>query len=308
VHLRGRIALVVGSAALAGLLIAGCGSTTSAPAKSHTTPQAQAGPTMSPSAKATPKVSVPPATAPLSCKALPPTRYTVAQATSNKFQFNIPAVADSTTNDAYAGTGDVTLPANWEDYVPHIPVVNDTAGAGAVSKCVAEEWGYGLLKMSALNDWASTYGSPNLEQATAMITGSAPEFYGGSAEINSLQLGNRQTMIGGAYPTQLILVQLTKADQADQQTTSNYAFVEVYPSSGVQTTINITSKGVITTSKSNSAGNGGGAIVPGNFETHYAPTGLSQVWPFGAIYLPSGDQSCSADIVTQTICGAANVG
>jgi hypothetical protein len=297
-----RARCVAGLAAMVvlGVASSGCGSTAPVTHRAHPSPSA--------SAKATPKVSVPPATAPLTCKALPPTRYTVAQATSNSFQFNIPAVADSTAADVYAGTSNVTLPANWEDYIPHIPVVNATVGSGAVSNCVAQEWGYAYVKMIALDDWASTYGSPSLEQVTALSTGSAPQFYGGAAEIASLQAGNRQTLIGGIYPTQLILVQLTQADQTDQQTTSSYAFVEVDPSSDIQATLNIDPSGTITKSTSAYTVNGGGLVVPGNFETSYPPAGLSQAWPFGSVFLPSGFQMCSADGVTQAICGAANVG
>lgn len=298
---------ILGTATVLALAVAGCGGATQTPTGGKATPKPGA------SAKATPSTTTT-TTAPINCNALPATTVTVAQGASNSYTFNIPSEAmPKGAPGAYAGNtgnGDkgspVWIASNWQSYIPHIPVVNDTNGA--VSNCTAEEWGYGLLKMIALDDWASTYDAPQLEQSTAAPSGSAPYFYGGSNTIGALIAGDRQVATGGIWPTKLILVPLNTAAQQDQQTTSKFAFVEVTPGSDTQTVVTTTQSGQSSKASSNYAPNGGGLLIAGVYETHYINAmSVATTWPFGPVFSPTSFQMCSADGVTSAICGSAGV-
>ena len=306
---------LVGLAGALGLIIAGCGN--AAPVVHNHKPAPNASATAkAPGSKPTPKPSAGSsvATAPINCKALPPSTVSIAKGASNGYTFNIPSTTTANgISSLYAGNTPLNNPKhlppiyivpNWETYIPHVPVVNDTHGA--VSNCTAEEWGYGLLKMVALNDWGSTYDAPMLEQVTAAHTGSAPEFYGGSQTIDQLEAGDRQVATGGIWPTKLILVSLSASEQQDQQTNSKFAIIEVTPASQVQTVVTTSPNGQSSQSVSHYAGNGSGLLVAGNFETKYIGAG-GVAWPFGPVFVPSSFQMCSADGVTSAVCGNAGV-
>ncbi len=299
---------ILGTATVLALAVAGCGGTTQTPTGGKATPKPTA------SAKATPSTGTATASAPINCKALPATTVTVAQGASNSYTFNIPSQAlpkgMAFTYAGNTGSGDKGLPVwianNWESYIPHVPVVNDTHGA--VSNCTAQEWGYGLLKMNALDFWASTYDSPQLEQATAAPSGSAPQFYGGPSTIAQLVAGDRQVATGAIWPTKLILVPLDAAAQQDQGTTSKFAFVYVTPGSQTQTVVTTTQSGQSSTASSNATSNGGGLLIAGNYETHYInDMSVTAPWPFGPVFGPTSFQMCSSDGVTSAICGGAGV-
>lgn len=303
---------LVGLAGALGLIIAGCGANAPVihnpkPASTSKTPSTK--PTPTPSSGSTL------ATAPINCKALPPSNVSVAQGASNGYTFNIPSTTTANgISSLYAGNTPLNNPKhlpliyitpNWETYIPHVPVVNDTNGA--VSNCTAEEWGYGLLKMNALNFWGSTYDAPMLEQVTAAHTGSAPEFYGGAQTIDQLEAGDRQVVTGSIWPTRLILVPLNASEQQDQQTTSKFAFIMVTPGSQTQTVVTTTPSGQTNrTNSGNSTSNGGGLVMAGNFENNYIGAG-GVAWPFGPVFVPTSFQMCSADGVTGAICGNTGV-
>lgn len=100
------------------------------------------------------------------------------------------------------------MPADWQGYIPHVPVVNRTDGE--VTDCQADLWAYGLLKAMTLSDWASEYGAPLLEAATA--DPAASSFYGGASGVKTLQAGGTQVNVAGVYPSRITLVPLSLAD------------------------------------------------------------------------------------------------
>jgi hypothetical protein len=293
----GKVVGLIGTVAMAGLLIAGCGNATS-PAKSTshiTAPQSKASPT------ATPKTTT------TSCSLLPSaSKVSVAEGASNSYTFSIPTQPATTPPSEWAGmtkTSHPVLPASdWESYIPHVTVTNDTNGA--VSNCTVQTWADGLLKMWALDDWASLEDAPQLEQATAAAGGTAAEFYGGPQSVAALMAGETQSATGTIYPSQLVLVALTKADQVNQLTTSSYAFVAVESSSDVQKVVTV-ADGKTTSSTSSATSNDGGQVVAFDYQPSYAPGGADNPWPFGAVSLPTSDQQCSADTTTEALCSIA---
>ena len=308
--MRVRLLPLIAATSLA-VVIAGCGSTASI---HQTRPQSK--PTTTAKAKTTPSPTPAPstvsATAPINCNALPPTTVSLKTATSNSYTFKVGSIplpkgapallAGNTPLNNPKHLPPVWIVPNWESYIPRVRVVNDTHGA--VSNCTAQEWAYGLLKMVALSDWASEWDAPQLLQATAGHSGTAPEFYGGSQGVSPLFAGDRQTVTGGIWPTKLILVQLTPAEQQDQATTSKFAFIFVSLPNGTAVTTTTTPSGQTSQSRSSAAGNGGGILAAGTYESNYTAVGT---WPFGPVFLPTSWQGCSADGVTSVVCGAAGV-
>ena len=310
IMMKARYLPFIGAIGLAAL-IAGCGSTV----PSHQN-RPQSKPSATAKAKTTPTPSPTPstvsATAPINCNALPPTTVPYKTAISNNYTFKVGSIplpkgapallAGNTPLNNPKHLPPVWIAPNWESYIPRIPVVNDTHGA--VSNCTAQEWAYGFLKMNALSDWASEWDAPQLLQATAGHSGTAPEFYGGSQGVSPLFAGDRQTFTGGIWPTKLILVQLTPAEQQDQATTSKFAFIAVTLPNGTEVTTTTTPSGQTSQTHSSGASNGGGILAAGTYETNYTAAGT---WPFGPVFLPTSWQGCSADGVTSVVCGNAGV-
>ena len=303
---------LVGLAGALGLIIAGCGA--NAPVIHNPKPASQ--PSATSKAKTTPTPSPTPstvsATAPINCNALPPTTVPYKTAISNNYTFKVGSIplpkgapallAGNTPLNNPKHLPPVWIAPNWESYIPRIPVVNDTHGA--VSNCTAQDWAYGLLKLVALGDWASEWDAPQLLQATAGHSGTAPEFYGGSQGVAPLFAGDRQIFTGGIWPIKLILVPLTAAERQDQATTSKFAFIFVAPSTTAGITTTITPSGQTSQTHSTAAANGGGILAAGTYQSNYTAAGA---WPFGPVFLPTSWQGCSADGVTSVVCGNAGV-
>ena len=308
--MRVRFPLLIAATSLA-VVIAGCGSTV----PTHQT-RPQSKPMTTAKAKTTPSPTPAPstvsATAPINCNALPPTTVSLKTATSNNYTFKVGSIplpkgapallAGNTPLNNPKHLPPVWIAPNWESYIPRVPVVNDTHGA--VSNCTAQEWAYGLLKMVALSEWANEWDAPQLLQLTAAQSGSAPDFYGGSQGVSPLFAGDRQTFTGGVWPTKLILVALTPAEQQDQGTTSKFAFINVTPANLTGITTITTPSGQTSQSRSSAASDGGGILAAGTYETHYTASGT---WRFGPVFLPTSWQGCSADGVTSVVCGNAGV-
>ncbi len=252
-------------------------------------------PTSSPS-------SIPsPVTAPVTCKHLPSSRYSEATASSASFQFAM-AADPAPPNDPWASLNERSaVPPNWESYIPHVPVANDTHGA--VSNCQAQLWAYGLMKSAALSDWASEYGAPLLEASTATPPASA--VYGGQAAVAVLDDGGTQVEVGGVFPKRLSLVPISISDDSSLLAPSAYAFIVQYVNQPVK---------LITTSATGavqvqSVTPRGPQIIAGNFESHFEPEVHESDWQFGPMWNITGFYFYSSDHeVTESLCRAAHAG
>ena len=239
-----------------------------------------------------------PLTKPVTCGELPASRYSVAVATSEAFGFNMPATA-APRGDPWASlNGLKAVPPNWESYIPHLPVVNDARSQ--VSDCEAEIWGYALLKAMVLADWASQYGAPTLEAATA--SPQASEFYGGPPAVAILRRGGTQVVEAGLYPTLLTLVPISNVEDETLLVPAAYAFVADY-GPGEEKLLTTYANG--STSVTTQPG-GGPQVIAGNYESEFEPEVHPSDWQFGPLWNVSGDYVCSSvPAVTRSLCAMA---
>ncbi len=277
------MAAVVG---VAGLVLAGCGATGSA----H-----RPRPSATPRATATPQATATPApvtSTALNCHHLPPTRYRLAVADKGTFQFQVPA-APAAPKDVWASyNGKWVMPANWESFIPHVPVVNDSNGA--VSNCTAAVWAYGLLRELFLNDWASVHDDPSLLQA------SGPSTWYGLSELRLLDHGGHQQG-AGVWPSRLILVSAAGGYAQDMGVKADWAFIATFPAGVV---LNITANGAIVSKQTSKAG---GAVLPGSYASNYHPAMHPAGWPYGGLWLTQEQFACNADTTLSQLCATVGV-
>jgi hypothetical protein len=308
--MNNKIIGLLGAFALAGL-VAGCGST-NAPiqAPSHNS-SPKVSPKASPSAKATPTQT----TKVVLGSKLP----SLATITSNSFTFTMPAVDLTTAQESdpnlflmagRSGAAVVTLPSDWEDYVPNIAVTNDTNGA--VSNATAQTWAEDFLKVEVLKSWAEEYADSELLENITAPSGSY--FYGGSSVLQEAIHGTTNVYTGDIFPSHLYLVSMNTAEsQAAFGVSSPYALVAVVPSGTTGAAITTTKAGVVSKlapSKAQAAG----YLVSGNYATEPAsgsmpqgPTGAPVPWAFGPVFNVTGSELCTSNAMAGTLCGDAGV-
>ena len=226
--------------------------------------------------------------------------YPLSQADANAFAFPIPAVVVPPNSPfaPWANSSGQLPPTNWQAYIPQVPVVNDTKGA--VSNATAQKWGYGLLKILALQMWAEQYGNWGLLTTSTAPTGVYA--YGGSIAVKAIRSGMTVQQTGMVFPAQLDLVTLTKRDDAKAfmaPIASSFAFI-VPQYASEQKTLSMSSNG--SSHKVVDTGNpiydtviaGNYALTPNavaNFPK--TPSGSTAGWPFGSVWNITEITMCS---------------
>lgn len=249
--------------------------------------------------KTKPAVVPSPVTLPVTCRTIPPSRLSLTSVTS-RFAFLMPA-ATAPPSDPWAGSqGADAVPNDWESYILPTPVVDATHGL--VSPCEAKVWGYSLLKMMWLTNWASEYGAPVLEESTAEPQAAA--FYGGPPAVTVLQKGSIQLVQGGVWPIKVTLVPLTFTASTDLNAGAAYAFISSYATSS-ETVITRT-RGGSETSQTSSGDRS--QIISGWYNPEYKPALHPSQWQFGPVWDITGFATCrSMGKISESTCAKAGV-
>lgn len=248
-----------------------------------------------------------------------PSRITAAQASASNYALPVPAVPVKTEPymKPWVSMTGVVPPPNWSQYVPNIPVVNDTNGV--VSDTTAQQWGDALMRLRTLQYWGERYFDPNLLFASTPESGMYT--YGGFYSLNQMKQGTSVTFAGLMYPEELVLLPLTTAQQKHAfmvPVTSQYVFfvpqvTKLGLNFGTQITRNIKS-GIVSRVKAAKVF-AQSYLIAGNYAT--APNNpLVKIvdkknpigWPFGSIWNATEISWCQGIGMTPTLYGLCQEG